>query len=262
MYKKGILTLTGIAVSAILVAQEPQRWSLKECIDYSLEHNIELKMEQLSLEESKINIKSAKAALFPSLSFSTSQNGRYKPYFDDSGNNAFITSDGSGGNRVSASQNHFSYSGSYGINAGVTIFNGGKNINNIKQQKLSRNIAQLSVKERENSLKEEIAKLFVQILYSTDAIEVSRATLAAAKENLKQGNEKYAVGKIARSEVAQLEAQVDNAEYGLVNSEAQLSKFKLQLKQLLEITDNSDFLVEAPEASDALALTHRLWLEV
>ncbi|MBQ8270217.1 MAG: TolC family protein [Bacteroidaceae bacterium] len=255
MYRKVVLTLTGIAVSAILVAQEPQRWSLKECIDYSLEHNIELKMEQLSLEESNINVKSAKAALFPSLSFSTSQNGRYKPYFDDSGNNAFITSDGSGGSRVSASQNHFSYSGSYGINAGVTIFNGGKNINNIKQQKLSRDIALLSVKERENALKEEIAKLFVQILYSTDAIEVSRATLAAAKENLKQGNEKYAEGKMSRSEVVQLQAQADNAEYGLVNSEAQLSKFKLQLKQLLEITDNSDFLIEAPEASDALALT-------
>lgn len=254
MYKKAMIALA-CAATIPIAAQEPQQWSLKECIDYSLEHNIELQMEQLSLEESEVNVKNARAALFPSLSFSTSQNGRYKPYFDNSGSNAFVTSDGSGGSRVSASQNHFSYSGSYGINAGVTIFNGGRNINNIKQQKLSRNIARLSVKERENMLKEQIAKLFVQILYSTDAIEVSKATLAAAKENLKQGQEKFELGKIARSEVVQLQAQVDNAEYQLVNSRAQLAEFKLQLKQLLEITDGSEFAIETPETSDALALT-------
>lgn len=254
MYKKAIIALACTAAIQV-AAQEPQQWSLKECIDYSLEHNIELQMEQLSLEESEVNVKNARASLFPSLSFSTSQNGRYKPYFDNSGSNAFVTSDGSGGSRVSASQNHFSYSGSYGINAGVTIFNGGKNVNNIKQQKLSRDIARLSVKERENMLKEQIAKLFVQILYSTDAIEVSKATLAAAKENLKQGKEKFEVGKVARSEVAQLQSQVDNAEYQLVNSLAQLSQFKLQLKQMLEITDGSEFAIETPETSDALALT-------
>ncbi len=255
MYRKRTLWALCLIAATSLHAQTEQRWSLKECIDYSLEHNIQLKMEQLSLEESEVNVKNAKAALFPSLSFSTSQNGRYKPYFDDSANNAFITSDGSGGSRVSASQNHFSYSGSYGINAGVTLFNGGKNINNIKQQKLSRDIAQLSVKERENALKEEIAKLFVQILYSTEAIEVSKATLQVAKENLKQGEEKYEVGKIARSEVVQLQSQVNNAEYQLVNSQAQLAEFKLQLKQLFEITDGSDILIETPDASDALALT-------
>lgn len=255
MYSRKTLFALCLMAATTLQAQTEQCWSLKECIDYSLEHNIQLKMEQLSLEESEVNVKNAKAALFPSLSFSTSQNGCYKPYFDDSGNNAFVTSDGSGGSRVSASQNHFSYSGSYGINAGVTIFNGGKNINNIKQQKLSRDIAQLSVKERENALKEEIAKLFVQILYSTEAIEVSKATLESAKESLRQGEEKYEVGKIAHSEVVQLQAQVNNAEYQLVNSQAQIAEFKLQLKQLLEITDGSDILIEAPDATDALALT-------
>lgn len=243
-----------LSLACGLMAQTSQQWSLKDCIDYSLEHNIQLKMEKLSLEESDINVKSAKAALFPSLSLSTSQNGRYQPYFDNAGS-SFVTSDGSGGSRVSSSQDHFSYSGSYGINARVTVFNGGQNINNIKQQKVARNIAELSVKERENNLKEQIAKLFVQILYSTDAVEVSKATLAAAQESLKQGEAKFEVGKIARSEVVQLQSQVSSAEYQLVNSEAQLAQFKLQLKQLLEITDECDIMIATPDAADALALT-------
>lgn len=253
MYRKSIL-LSLLAIPMAAFAQVPQQWSLKDCIEYSMEHNIQLKMEKISLEESEISVKSAKAALFPSLSLSTSQNGRYQPYFEDGGN-SFVTSDGSGGSRVSSSREHFSYSGSYGINAGVTLYNGGKNIKNIKQQKLSRDIARLSVSERENALKEEIAKLFVQILYSTDAIEVNKATLEAARESLKQGEEKYAVGKISRSEVVQLEAQVKNADYQLVNAEAMAAQYKLQLKQLLEITDESDIIITVPEASDVLALT-------
>lgn len=254
MLRRKILFATLLFSLGGATAQTQQMWSLKDCIDYSMEHNIQLKMEKLSLEESDINVKSAKAALFPSLSFSTSQNGRYQPYFDDAGS-SFVTSDGSGGSRVSSSQDHFSYSGSYGINAGMTLFNGGKNVNNIKQQKVTRNIAELSVKERENYLKEEIAKLFVQILYSKEAVEVSKAALEAASESLKQGEAKYEVGKIARSEVVQLQSQVNNAEYQMVNSEAQLAQFKLQLKQLLEITDERDIMIATPEAADALALT-------
>jgi len=48
-----------------LMAQTSQPWSLKDCIDYSIEHNIQLKIERLSLEESNVNVKSATAALFP-----------------------------------------------------------------------------------------------------------------------------------------------------------------------------------------------------
>lgn len=254
MYRKRKNIFSFLALSStILFAQSPQEWSLKECIDYSMEHNIQLKMEKLSLEESEINVKSAKASLFPSLSFNTSQNGRYQPYFEDGGN-TFVTSDGSGGSRVSSSREHFSYSGSYGVNAGVTIFNGGKNINNIKQQKITRDIASLSIEERENALKEEITKLFIQILYSTDAVKVNEALLEGAKANLAQGKEKYEVGKIARSEVVQLESQLNNVEYQLVNSRVQLAEFKLQLKQLLEITDGRDISIATPDASDALAL--------
>ena len=253
MHKRTLL-ISLLLAAAGMHAQAQQEWSLKDCIDYSMEHNIQLKLEKISLEESEIDVKSAKAALFPSLSFSTSQNGRYQPYFDDGGS-SFVTSDGSGGSRVSSSQNHFSYSGSYGINANMTLYNGGKKINSIKQQKLRRNIAELSVKERENMLKEEIARIYVQILYSADAIEVGKATLQAAEENLRQGKEKYEVGKIARSEVVQLESQVKSAEYQLVTSEAQFAQYKLQLKQLLEITDGSDIAIEKPVASDGLALT-------
>ena len=55
-------------------AQEAKKWTLDDCIDYALEKNIQLQQDKISLEESSVDVKTAKAALFPSLSFSTGQN--------------------------------------------------------------------------------------------------------------------------------------------------------------------------------------------
>lgn len=254
MTKRNKLLTILLFLCSTMAAQLPPKWSLKDCIDYSIEHNIRLKQNKLTFEEREIDVKSAKAALFPSLSFSTSHNGRYQPYFED-GNGSFVTDDGTGGSRVSSSRDHFSYSGSYGLNAGVMLFNGGKNWRNIRLQRLNSDIARLSIEEQENTLKEEIATLFVQILYSSEAIKVNIATVESARKNLESGEAKYEVGKIANSEVIELKSQLSSAEYQLVNSQAQLSNYKLQLKQLLEITDTREIEIIAPESVDALALS-------
>ena len=50
-------------------AQEVRKWTLDDCIDYALEKNIQLQQNKISLEESSVDVKTARAALFPSLSF-------------------------------------------------------------------------------------------------------------------------------------------------------------------------------------------------
>lgn len=62
-----------VAVTSVS-AQEAKKWTLDDCIDYALEKNIQLQQDKISLEESSVDVKTAKAALFPSLSFSTGQN--------------------------------------------------------------------------------------------------------------------------------------------------------------------------------------------
>lgn len=248
------LTLSFLFIATTATAQQPDKWSLKECIDYSMEHNIQLKQQNINLEKSEIDVKTAKASLFPSLSFNTSHNGRYQPYFEETEGNSFVTDDGIGGSRVSTSRDHFSYSGSYGLNAGMTLFNGGRNWREIKLQKLNRDIAKLSVEEKKNTLKEDIATIYVQILYSKDAVGVNEAAVESARENLKSGEAKFEVGKISRSEVVELQSQLNTAEYQLVNAQTALANYKLQLKQLLEITNEQDIEIVQPQSSDELAL--------
>lgn len=55
-----------VAVTSVS-AQEAKKWTLDDCIDYALEKNIQLQQDKISLEESSVDVKTAKAALFPSL---------------------------------------------------------------------------------------------------------------------------------------------------------------------------------------------------
>ena len=74
MKQRSLFLIATLAASLHLSAQEGKQWTLNDCINYALEKNIQLQQNKLSLEESEIDIKSARAALFPSLSFSTGHN--------------------------------------------------------------------------------------------------------------------------------------------------------------------------------------------
>ena len=177
-------------------AQEVKTWTLNDCIRYALEQNIQLQQNRLSLEESKVDVKTAKAALFPSLSFSTGHNMTNRPYQE--------TSSMVSGTEIISSSNKTSYTGSYGLNAQWTVWNGGQRLNTIKQQKLNKETAELTVNEQENTLQEEITKLYVQILYADESVRINEGTLELSKAQYERGKELLAAGDISKSELAQL----------------------------------------------------------
>ena len=215
-----------------LSAQEAKTWTLSECIRYALKQNIQLRQNRLSLEESKVDVKTAKAALFPSLSFTTGHNVVNRPYQE--------TSSMVNGTEIINSTNKTSYTGNYGLNAQWTVWNGGKRKNTIKQQKLNKEIAELTVSEQENTLKEEITKLYIQVLYAEESVRINQGTLKLSNAQYERGEELLAAGEISKSELAQLKSQVSNDQYLLVTAQTNLENYKLQLKQMLELEDNQN----------------------
>ena len=122
----------------------PEQWDLRTCIDYALQQNITIRKNKLNAESSEVDVKTAKAALFPSLSASISQRIVNRP---NSENGTIIS-----GDNITSSQSKTSYNGTYGIDANWTLYNGGKRLNSLKQQQLNSRIADLSVAQSENSI--------------------------------------------------------------------------------------------------------------
>ena len=187
-------------------------------------------------------VKSAKASLFPSLSFSTGHNLVNRPYQETS---ATVS-----GTEIITSNSNTTYNGSYNLSAQWTLWNGGQRLNNLKQQKTNKEIAGLSVAEIENMLQEEITKLFVQILYANESVAINKNTLEVSEATYKRAVELFNEGSLSKSDVAQLEAQASNDKYQLVTAESSLRNYKLQLKQLLELDGTTEMILDLPELKD------------
>ena len=230
--KKMILFM---AASCCLSMHAQQKWTLDECINYAMENNLTLKASKLKQQSAQEDVLQSKAALLPTLSASTNQGLGYSPFDNTGADKAY-------------------YNGSYNVNAQWTVWNGGQNTNTVKQNKLTEEQAELSTNTTANSLQEQITQLYVQILYMSEAIEVNRQSLETSKKNEERGQQMVEVGKMSKADLAQLSAQRASSEYSIVESETQLAKYKLQLKQVLDLDAGTEFDVAIPSTSDQQAL--------
>ena len=237
--------VTAIAIALSAIAQK--KWTLTECIDYALQNNITLQQAKLQKQSATEERKQAKAALLPSLSASTSQSFGYRPWLE---NGVATVTNGT----VNSKVNKTYYNGSYGINAQWTVWNGNQNRNQVKLGEVSEQQAELQTETTANNIQERIAQLYVQILYMNEAVEVNKQSLETSKRNEQRGKEMVEVGKMAKADLAQLTAQRAADEYTIVEAESNIANYKLQLKQLLELTGDEAFDIEMLTAGDEQAL--------
>lgn len=240
-------SMAGLMLMSMPTECAARQWSLKDCIDYALANNIQLqkaKVQQLSALE---DIKQSQSALLPSLSLSTSQNVSYNPWPEQG--SAMIA-----GNKVQADVKKVYYNGSYSLSGNWTVWNGGQNANTVKLNKLAAEQARLDSAVTANNVLEQIAQLYVQILYSDEAISVTKESLKVSQTNEERGKTMVSVGKMSKADLAQLTAQRANDEYSIVEAESNLRNYKRQLKQLLQIADNDEFDVAIPSTTDEMAL--------
>lgn len=228
------------------MAMAQQTWTLQECIDYAMVNNIQLQQKRITVASNHEDVTQSKHALLPSVSFSTNQNASWRPFAESTIN----LTNGS----MTTNRNTVSYNGTYGINANWTVWNGNRNINTIKQNKLTEQMAELDVQQQANSIQEQIAQLYVQILYETEAVKVCEEIIKASELQRDRAKAMVEVGSLARVDLVQLEAQVSQDKYSLAQAQAQLANYKLQLKQLLEIHDAESFDIAVPTVSDQMVL--------
>lgn len=214
-------------------AQTSEAWSLKDCIDYAMQHNIQLKKNRATEQTADISIKQAKAGLLPSLNASVTQGLTYRPFQETGGN--YVN-----GGIASSAADKATQSGSYGVNASWTVWDGGKKRLNIKDSELTKQSAELATQATANSIQEQITQLYVQILYMQEAVKVNQTLLSQDSVVYERGRQMVAEGQMSKADLAQLAAQVSSGRYDIVNVQTQIENYKTQLKQLLEISTDDD----------------------
>lgn len=216
-------------------ASSTKVWTLSECLDYAMEHNIQLKQTRNTYLSGVEDTKQARAALFPSLSASTSQSLANYPSSDVTDNNM--------------------YTGSYNLNASMSLFRGGSLSTALKQQKVQNEMDLLSVEETANDIRIAIIQAYMQCLYAAESVTVSRSTAEASKVQRDRAEEMWKAGSISRVDFAQLESQWKSDEYQVVSAQASYDEYLLQLKQLLELDIMDEMNLAWPEVSEEQILS-------
>lgn len=242
---------TGILLTARTVSaqEKTQTWSLEDCLQYAYEQNIELKQSRLSLESSQIDTKNAKAKFFPNLSAGVSYQYTNTPFQETTGNDLdnYIITGNSGSDKNQLS-------GSYNLRSSLTLFNGGKLLNQVKSSKIAEEMQNASLEETFDNIESAIVTGYLQILYAQESVRINENTVEVSKAQCERGEKLKNAGSLSESDYAQLVSQYSNDKYQLVVSQNTLAQNILTLKQLLELGIDETIEIETPEldATDVL----------
>lgn len=248
-----LFTLAGcffLTASTISAQEKPQTWSLEDCLQYAYQQNIELKQSRLSLESSRIDTKNAKAKLFPSLTAGISYQYNNTPFQETNNSDLdnYIITGNSGSDK-----NQFS--GSYNLRGSLTLFNGGKQLNQIKTQKINEQMQSASLEETFDNIESAIISGYLQILYAREAVLINQKTVEVSKAQCERGEKLKNAGTLSESDYAQLVSQYSSDKYQLVVSQNTLAQNQLTLKQLLELGIEESINISTPELDDTDVLT-------
>ncbi|MEZ4847225.1 MAG: TolC family protein [Bacteroidia bacterium] len=210
-------------------------WSLKRCLDYAKETNITLQQAELNTQSSQIALTQSKAARMPNL------NGNIN------GGNNF-------GYSVNPFTNQFQSQSIQSLNAGigsnVTLFNGFRISNTIKQSQIDLNVNELNQKQAEYDLALNVTLAYLNILRNGEIVESAELQVNSTKEQLERTSKLVRAGSLAQADLIQLESQLATDELQLVNAQNQLAMSYLTLQQILRLDPNDAFGIEKPDLPD------------
>lgn len=239
MKTKTLLTCFFISLSFFAQAQQldtasgKEVWTLQECVDFALAHNLQVKRSELDVELSSIDRRQSRLAMLPTANAQVS-NGYNWGRGIDPVTNQFISSQ----------RNGFT---SLGASSGVTLFNGFRIQNTIKQSGLELEASQEDLAKSRNDVTLNVISLFINVVFNKELVENASLQLASSQQQFERTKKLVAAGSLPKSDELNLDAQVATNELNLINQENALAMSLLQLQQALQLPAADDFDVEIPE---------------
>ena len=221
------LVLSVCLYSSKMYAQK--KWSLKECIERSIQKNISIKQSEIDLSIIKEDKKMAIGNFLPSLNLGGTHSWNI-------GLNQNIT--------TGILENLTTQSGSVNANVGIDLFNGLQNIQQLYRANLSILASRYQLADMKEDISLLVANSYLQILFCKESLGVQESQLDIANEELIIAQEQLNSGVIPRGDVLEIEANVATIEQNVVVAKNNYTLSKIALAQLLLISDIENFEIE------------------
>jgi outer membrane protein len=227
--KKIVLFATLLYVTLSAGAQE-KPWSLQDCIEYALAHNLKVQQSALTVQQREIDLSTARANILPGVSASASENLSF---------GRGLTADNTYANTNTTNTG-------FSLGADMTLFRGLRNKNNIELSKLNLKVASEDLETVRDDIRVAVAQAYVQILYKLELLDVALRQVEIDSMQVARLSEMRDNGKASAADVAQQQATLAQSRLTAVQADHSLQLAELDLVQLLEIPSPDGFSIEVP----------------
>lgn len=217
-----------LALILALVAGGP--WSLADCIEYALDHNIQVQQSSISVEQKEIALNTAENRRLPGLSASGSQRFSFGRGLTDDNTyaNANTTSTG------------------FSLGASVPVFQGFDIKNDVEMSRLDLAASTSDLEKARDDIRTAVAAAYAEILYDKELLSVARRQVSVDSLLLERVGAMKASGKASEAEVAAQRSTLAQARLNETQASGNLKLALLSLSQLLELESPEGFDVVSP----------------
>lgn len=211
-----------------------QTWSLEDCVNYAMEHSIDLKRQAFSIDRDNLSLQEGKWAFVPKLSASSSYTMSTGRVLDPT-TYEFVSTKYTGNNSSS-------------VSGDITLFEGGRKIHALSRAKMSLKAAMIKDESLKYNLRIQIAGAYMDVLCAREQERVARETEALITTQLERTQNLYIAGTVTETDVLQLRAQLSAARKDVSSAKYAYQMARLTLCDLLEWDDYTHFEVAEPSA--------------
>lgn len=215
------------------------KWSLRKCIDYAVENNIEIKQQELQVKGSEIDLSTSKNSRLPNLNGSVDQNFNFGQAISKESNTA-VTEPGTVG------------STSFRLTSNTPLFTGFKITHQIKRDELNLKAATENLNKAKDDLSLNVTSLYLEALFKKEILKVYTEQVELSKLQVERTRVLVESGKVAESQLFDIKAQLSKDELNVTTSRNDLDLALLNLSQTLNIIENAGFDVEEPIIGDVV----------
>lgn len=236
--------LSAIAALACLAAslQAQETWSLRRCIDYAIEHNIDIRQAANTAEQSAVEVNTAKWARLPNLNGGAGQSWNW-------GRTQTAVPDETTGDYSTVYVNTASNGTNMQLSTSIPLFTGLELPNQYALAKLNLKAATADLEKAKEDISINIASAYLQVLFNQELHEVALGQVELSLQQCKRIEGLAGVGKASNAEVADAKARVAQDRMTAVQTENDYRLALLTLSQLIELDSPEDFVLESPSTA-------------
>ena len=241
--KQAILFISLLLISIGGKAQE--RWSLRRCIDYAIEHNINIRRTANAVEQSAVEANSAKWARLPNLNGSAGQSWNW-------GRTQTAVKNEDTGDYSTVYVNTSSQGSNLNLSTSIPLFTGLQIPNQYALAKLNLKAATADLAKAQEDIAINVASAYLQVLFNQELQQVAESQVELSLQQQARITRLADMGKASMAEVAEAKARVAQDQMTAVQARNNYELALLDLSQLIELESPEGFLLESPDVSFAL----------